>query len=72
MLDDMLALANSVCLLALSCSGRYVLTLLLCVRLVAPCCAVFAVDARRQHARTDLRKAHKSKGLEKEGSSKKE
>ena len=40
MLDDMLALANAVCLLALSRSGRH-------VRLIAPCGAVFAVDAPR-------------------------
>ena len=51
MLDDMLALANSVCLLVLSRSGRHVLVLLLCAELIAPCCAVFAVHAR-QHART--------------------
>ena len=35
MLDDMLALANSVYLLALSRSGRHVLALLLCAGLIA-------------------------------------
>ena len=48
MLDDMVALANSVFLLTLSRSGRHVLALL-CAGLIAPRCAVFAVDARRQN-----------------------
>ena len=54
MLDDMLALGsrNSVCLLALSRSGRHILALLLCARLITPCFGVFAVDAQRQHPRT--------------------
>ena len=59
----MLALANSVYLLALSRSDRHVLDLLLCAGLIALCCAVLccavlcfafdtaAVDAR-QHAGT--------------------
>ena len=51
MLDEMLALANSVCLLALSRSGRHVLALLLCAGLIGPCCAEFAVDARRVRVR---------------------
>ena len=67
MLDDMLALANSVCLLALSRSDRHVLALLLCAGLIARCCAVFAVDAR-QHARIyilsmyipGIKKAHRT------------
>ena len=42
----MLVLANSVCLLALSRSDRHVMALLLCAGLIAPCCAVFGVDAR--------------------------
>ena len=45
------ALANSIYLLALLRSYRHVLPLLLCAGLIAPCCAVFAVDARRQNAR---------------------
>ena len=51
-LDDMLAFANSVCLLALSRSGRHILALLICARLIAPCFGVFAVDAQRQPPRT--------------------
>ena len=43
MLDDMLALANSVCLLALSRSDRHVLGLLLCAGLIALCCAVLCL-----------------------------
>ena len=51
MLDDMLALAN--CLLAaLSRPDRHVLAFLVCAGLIAPCCAMFAVDARRQYACT--------------------
>ena len=42
MLDDMLALANSVCLLALPRFDRHVLGLLLCAGLIALCCAVLA------------------------------
>ena len=38
-------------LLALSHSGRHILALLLCAGLIAPCCAVFAVNDR-PHART--------------------
>ena len=49
----MLALADSVCLLALSRSDRRVLTLLLCAGLIALCCAVLAIDPQRQHARTN-------------------
>ena len=41
--DDVLALANSVCLLGLSRSDRHVLGLLLCAGLVALCCALLAV-----------------------------
>jgi len=52
MLDDMLAFVNSVCLLALSRSGRHIVALLICARLIAPCFGVFAVDAQRQHPRT--------------------
>ena len=52
MLDDMRALANSVYLLGLSCYGRHVLALLLCVVRIAPCCAECAVAARRPYART--------------------
>ena len=37
MLDDMVALANFVCLLALSCSDRQILALLLCAGLIALC-----------------------------------
>ena len=47
MLNEMPVLANSVCLLALSRSGRHVLALLLCAGLISPCCAMFAIDARR-------------------------
>ena len=47
-LDDMVALANSVFLLTLSRSGRHVLALL-CAGLIALRCAVFAVDVRRQN-----------------------
>ena len=56
MLDGMLliALSNSVCLLAWSRSGRRLLALLLCAGLIASCCAMFSVDARRQDARTYL------------------
>ena len=36
----MLALANSVCLLASLRSGRHVLSLLLCAGLIASCCVV--------------------------------
>ena len=54
MLDDVLALANSVCSLALSRSDGHVLALLRCAELISPC-AVFAVDARRRHARTNVR-----------------
>ena len=50
MLDEMLALATSVCLLALSHSDRRVRASLLCAWLVALCCA--ALDARRQRARS--------------------
>ena len=60
MLDDMLALANSACLLALSRSGRHVLALLLCAGLDAPCCAVFAVDTRQQLVHI-FKKAHNNK-----------
>ena len=52
MLDDMLAFVNSVCLLALSRSGRHIVAVLICARLIAPCFGVFAVDAQRQHPRT--------------------
>ena len=38
--DDMLAIADSVCLLASSRSDRHVLGLLLCAGLIALCCAV--------------------------------
>ena len=62
MLDDMLALANSACLLALSRSGRHVLALLLCAGLVAPCCAVFAVDTRQQLVHI-FKKAHNNKRI---------
>ena len=63
----MLALATSVCLLALSHSGRRVLALLRCAGLVAPCGAVYAVDARRQRARTHfLKKPVKKKVLKKQ------
>ena len=43
MLDDMLALANSVCLLALSRSDRHVLALLLRAGLIALCCVVLCL-----------------------------
>ena len=52
MLDDMLALANSVSLLLMPRSDRHVLALLICAGLIALCCAVLAVDARRLHAFT--------------------
>ena len=48
MTTNMLALANAVCLIALSRSDRYIRAWLLCAWLIALCCAV--VDARRQHA----------------------
>ena len=60
----MLPLAHAVCLLALSCSSRHVLFVVF-TELFAPCYTVFAVDARRQHARTYVKNAHiKSKALE--------
>ena len=43
MLDDMLALANSVFLLALSRPDRHELALQLRAELIAPCSAVFTV-----------------------------
>ena len=49
MLDYVLALANSVCLLALPPSDRVVRASLLCAWLIALCRAT-VVDARRQHA----------------------
>ena len=75
MLDDMLDLANSAYLLASSRSGQHVFALLICARLIAPCCAVSAIDARRQHARTIKRMPTKTyvwKRLQKEGSSQEE
>ena len=44
MLDDMLVLANSGCLLAWLRSGRHAPALLISAGLIAPCCAVFAAD----------------------------
>ena len=71
MVDDILALANSICFLAVSRSGRHV-PALICAGLIAPCGAVFAVDCR-QHAGIYLNKAYKIESLGKEGySSKKE
>ena len=67
MLDDMLALANSVCLLALSRSGRRVLALLLCTGLIAPYCAVCGIGARRLRARTCGKNLDENKSLGKEG-----
>ena len=52
MLDYMLALAKSVCLLGFLRSDRHVLDFLSRAGLIALCCAVLAVDARRQHVRT--------------------
>ena len=68
MLNDMLALANSVCLLALSRSGRRVLALLLCTGLIAPYCAVCGIGARRLRARTCGKNLDENKSLGKEGS----
>ena len=63
----MVALANSVFLLTLSRSLRHVLALL-CAGLIAPRCAVFAVDARRQNMILHLyRMPTKTKNWEKEG-----
>ena len=60
----MLPLAHAVCLLALSFSSRHVLFVVF-TELIAPCYTVFAVDARRQHARTYFKNVHiKSKALE--------
>ena len=67
MVDDILALANSVCVLGLSRSGRHVLALVPCAGLIAPCCAVFAVDARRQRARRYSKDDHKDPSLGKVG-----
>ena len=53
----MLSLADPGFLLALSRYGRHVLALLLCAGPIAPCRAVFAVDARRQHARIHIFKS---------------
>ena len=64
MIDDVLALVYSVWPLELSRSGRHILALMLCAGLVAPFCAVFAVDARSQHDCTFQEKAHKGKSLE--------
>ena len=69
MLDDMVALANSVFLLTLSRSGRHVLALL-CAGLIALRCAVFAVDVRRQNMLVHLYRMPQKKG-EKRGSKKK-
>ena len=65
MLVDVLPLATSVYLLALSRSGRYVLALPLCAGLNAPYCAVVAVDALRQLDRTYYKKGCNNKGFEK-------
>ena len=60
MLDVMLALANSVRLLALSHAHRHVLDSLLCAGLIALCCVVLAVDAGQQ-ARTHKKGPQKPK-----------
>ena len=61
---DMLPLAHAVCLLTLSCSSRHVLFFVL-AELIASCYTVFAVGARRQHARIYFKNAHiKAKALE--------
>ena len=60
MLVDMLALAKSVCLLALSGFDPHVLDVLLCAGLIALCRVVLAVDTRRQHARTKKKKPNRN------------
>ena len=47
------ATSDQLCLLACVVAlWWYILSLLLCAGLIAPCCAVLEVDARRQHAHT--------------------
>ena len=59
----MLPLDNCVCLLALPCSGRGVLSFQLCAGIIAPCRVEFEVDARRQNACTYKKEPTKTKAL---------